>query len=72
MDSEMEKLAEKYRAYAKENGFELNPDKKMLEGTLTGLIENEKRGKRVLYSLRFPCILEFLDCVDNALRGPRA
>jgi len=37
-----------------------------------GLVENEKRGKRVLYSLRFPCILDFLDCVDNALRAPRA
>ena len=36
-----------------------------------GLIENEKLGKKVLYSLRFPCILDFLDCVDNALREAR-
>ncbi len=47
MESEMEKIAEKYRIHAKENGFKLNPDEKMLEGTLKGLIENEKRyGKK--------------------------
>ena len=43
MDSEMEKISEKYKAYAKENGFSLNPDEKILEATLKGLIENEKR-----------------------------
>jgi len=37
-----------------------------------GLLESEKHGKRVLYSLRFGCILGFLDCVDNAIREPRA
>ncbi len=43
MDCELEKIAEKYRVYAKENGFELNPDKKILEETLRGLVENEKK-----------------------------
>ena len=47
MNCELEKIAEKYRIYAKENGFGLNPDKKILEETLRGLIENEKKhGKK--------------------------
>ncbi len=36
-----------------------------------GLIENEKRGKHVFYSLRFPCIQGFLDCVDAELKKVR-
>ena len=37
-----------------------------------GLLGSEKRGRRVFYALHFPCILEFLDCVDRALEQPRA
>jgi len=33
-----------------------------------GLVESQKRGKQVFYSLRLPCILEFLECADKALR----
>ena len=32
-----------------------------------GLVEPEKRGKQVFYSLRLPCTLNFLECVDRAL-----
>jgi len=32
-----------------------------------GLIESDKQGKQVFYSLRLPCILEFLECADRAL-----
>jgi ArsR family transcriptional regulator len=33
-----------------------------------GLVESEKRGKQVFYSLRLPCTLGFLECVDRALK----
>jgi len=33
-----------------------------------GLIGSDKRGKQVFYSLRLPCILEFLECADKALK----
>jgi len=33
-----------------------------------GLVEADKRGKQVFYSLRLPCTLGFVDCVDNALK----
>ncbi len=47
MDIKMKKLAKEFEEYAKANGFRLNPNKKMLKGTLKGLIENEKRhGKK--------------------------
>ena len=32
-----------------------------------GLVDSDKRGKQVFYSLRLPCTLGFLDCVDRAL-----
>ena len=32
-----------------------------------GLLEADKRGKQVFYSLRLPCTLGFVDCVDKAL-----
>lgn len=31
-----------------------------------GLVEAEKRGKQVFYSLRLPCTLGFVDCLDHA------
>ncbi len=30
-----------------------------------GLVDMEKRGLNVFYRLRCPCLLSFLDCVDN-------
>lgn len=33
-----------------------------------GLVDTEKRGKQVFYSLRLKCTLGFLHCVDNALK----
>jgi DNA-binding transcriptional ArsR family regulator len=37
-----------------------------------GLVESDKRGKQVFYSLKIPCALGFIDCVDKTLnaRGP--
>ena len=32
------------------------------------LVDAEKRGKQVFYSLRLKCTLGFLHCVDNALK----
>jgi len=32
-----------------------------------GLVDAERRGKRVFYSLRCPCTLDFLDCVERAI-----
>jgi DNA-binding transcriptional ArsR family regulator len=33
-----------------------------------GLIQDEKRGQQVFYTLRIPCALNFLDCVETVLR----
>ncbi len=33
-----------------------------------GLVESDKRGKQVFYSLKLPCSLGFVDCVDEALK----
>jgi ArsR family transcriptional regulator len=32
-----------------------------------GLVNSDKRGKQVFYSLRLPCTLGFVQCVDKAL-----
>ncbi len=32
-----------------------------------GLVASDKRGKQVFYSLRLPCTLGFVDCVNSAL-----
>ena len=32
-----------------------------------GLIMMEKRGNSIFYSLRVPCIMEFIGCVENVL-----
>ncbi len=34
-----------------------------------GLIEDEKRGKRVFYRLRVPCVLNFMECVEEVIRS---
>ena len=33
-----------------------------------GLVESDKRGKQVFYSLKLPCTLGFVHCVDKALK----
>ena len=33
-----------------------------------GLVESDKRGSQVYYSLRVPCILNFFGCVEAVLR----
>lgn len=33
-----------------------------------GLVEDERRGQQVFYTLKTPCLLGFLDCVDGVIR----
>ncbi|MFH1509788.1 MAG: thioredoxin [Candidatus Nealsonbacteria bacterium] len=43
----IEQMIERYENYAKENGFKLNPDKKIVESLMRGLLKNEKKhGKK--------------------------
>lgn len=32
-----------------------------------GLVQDEKRGNSIFYSLRVPCIMEFMSCIENVL-----
>lgn len=34
-----------------------------------GLVSTEKRGLKVFYRLRCPCLLSFLECVDSLVPG---
>lgn len=34
-----------------------------------GLVEMDKRGSQVFYSLSTPCILRFVDCIDAVVRS---
>ncbi len=34
-----------------------------------GIVEDEKRGLKVWYRLRVPCILNFFGCVENVLKA---
>lgn len=38
----IEELMKEYAEYAKANGFQLNPDKKITEGIINGLLRNEE------------------------------
>lgn len=38
-----EDLVKQYEEYAKENGFRLNPDKKIAEGVILGLLAREEK-----------------------------
>jgi ArsR family transcriptional regulator len=33
-----------------------------------GIVRDEKRGSRVFYSLRTPCVLNFFSCVEGVLK----
>ena len=34
-----------------------------------GLVEVDKRGKQVFYTLKVPCVLNFMDCVEAVLEN---
>lgn len=34
-----------------------------------GIVEDEKRGLQVWYSLRIPCILNFFGCIEDVLKA---
>ena len=34
-----------------------------------GIVQDEKRGSQVFYSLRMRCILNFFDCVESVIRS---
>jgi len=34
-----------------------------------GIIEDDKRGKQVFYSLKVPCILNFMHCVEAVIKS---
>ena len=33
-----------------------------------GIVDIEKRGKKVFYSLRVPCVLQFMHCVEEVIQ----
>ena len=39
----IDELAKKYAEYAENNGFHLNPDKKIVERVISGLLRNEDK-----------------------------
>ena len=42
-EKQFEKLVKEYQEYAEQNGFSLNPDRKVVERIIKGLLENEKK-----------------------------
>ncbi|OFZ46240.1 MAG: transcriptional regulator [Bdellovibrionales bacterium RIFOXYB1_FULL_37_110] len=34
-----------------------------------GIVEDEKRGMKVFYTLKTPCVLKYLDCVEGVIRA---
>jgi DNA-binding transcriptional ArsR family regulator len=34
-----------------------------------GIVEDEKRGSQVYYSLRVRCVLDFLECVESVMKS---
>ena len=34
-----------------------------------GIVEDEKRGAQVYYSLRVPCVLNFFSCVESVMKS---
>jgi DNA-binding transcriptional ArsR family regulator len=35
----------------------------------TDIVNDEKRGSQVYYSLRMPCVLKFFECVESVIRS---
>lgn len=42
-EKEIEELKKDFEAYAKEQGIKLNPDKKIADGIIKGLLKNKKK-----------------------------
>lgn len=42
-DEQIEKLIAEYDAYAKASGFQLNPDRKVVERIVSGLLRNKEK-----------------------------
>ena len=34
-----------------------------------GIIQDDKRGQKIFYCLKFPCVINFNECVENLLRA---
>jgi len=34
-----------------------------------GILEDEKRGKQVFYSLKVPCVLKFIGCIEAVMQN---
>ncbi len=34
-----------------------------------GIVDDEKRGKKVYYSLKVPCVLSFMSCVEDVIEN---
>ena len=34
-----------------------------------GIVEDEKRGLQVFYHLKIPCVLNFMECVEDAIKS---
>jgi ferredoxin-thioredoxin reductase catalytic subunit len=57
--TQIKRLTEEYREYAKKNGFSINPNKEIVEYLIKGLLNNEKKfGKKYC-----PCRREHNDKV---------
>ena len=37
-----------------------------------GLIQPEKRGKQIFYSLKVPCIMKFVQCINDVIKNQAA
>lgn len=68
----IEKLSEKDLCVCEINEF-FTIDQSTLSKHLSvlknvGIIETEKKGQKVYYSLKTPCIINYLDCVEKVLK----
>jgi len=34
-----------------------------------GIVEDEKRGKKVFYRLKVPCVLNFMNCIESVIQS---
>lgn len=37
-----------------------------------GIIEDRREGKKIIYHLKIPCILDFIDCILEAMKNKEA
>ena len=57
-------------AQAKLIGADMSTTSKHLsQMKAAGIVEDEKRGAQVFYSLRVPCVLNFFSCVETVLKS---